>query len=68
MPDTQKREEWTVVDTQSPKIKEAALRALSNDMLKKLEQKVKEGIVSSGMGFWERIMMKVIDNVQVSVR
>ena len=69
MVDAPKREEWTVVDTQSPKIKEDALREMSNDVLKKLEQKIKEGIIrSNSMGFWEKIMIKVIDNIQISIK
>ncbi len=57
------------MDTISPKVKEDALKAFTDEALLKLEQKVKEGMASDGkMTFWERIMAKVIDNIQVTVR
>jgi len=65
----QVRADWKTVDTLSPKIKEQDLQAYSNEILQKLEEKVKKGIThKENMGFWERLMMKIIDNVQINVK
>lgn len=57
------------MDTVSPRVKQEALEMLAEESLQKIEQKVKESVDNGGkMGFWERIMAKVIDNLQVTIR
>ncbi len=65
----QSEAEWEIIDTISPKVKEEALKAYTEAALQKLEQKVKEGMAYEGkMTFWERIMVKIIDNIQITVK
>jgi len=65
----QAQKDWQIMDTISPQIKDQALKAYTEEALQKLEQKVKEGLANDGkMSFWERIMVKVIDNIQISVK
>jgi len=65
----QRQSEWGIIDTISPKVKEEALKALAEEALQKIEQKVKESVNNeSKMGFWERITAKIIDNLQVTIR
>eukprot|EP00826_Nyctotherus_ovalis_P003732 TRINITY_DN10768_c0_g3_i1.p1 TRINITY_DN10768_c0_g3~~TRINITY_DN10768_c0_g3_i1.p1 ORF type:complete len:187 (+),score=50.98 TRINITY_DN10768_c0_g3_i1:183-743(+) len=65
----QRQDEWEIMDTVSPRAKQEALEVLAEESLQKIEQKVKESADNGGkMGFWERIMAKVIDNLQVTIR
>ena len=65
----QSQSDWEVIDTISPRVKEEVLKAFTDEAMQKLEQKIKEGMVSDGkMTFWERIIAKVIDNIQVTIK
>ena len=65
----QPRSNWEIIDTISPKVKEEALQRFTEDARQKLEQKIKEGLANEGkMGFWERIMMKIVDNIQIAIK
>ena len=65
----QSRENWEILDTISSRVKEEVLQAFTEDAMQKLEQMVKEGLANEGkMSFWERIMVKVIDNIQITIK
>ena len=65
----QAQSDWEIIDTISPKVKDEAIKQFTEAAIQKLEQKVKEGMAYEGkMTFWERMMIKGIDNVQITIK
>ena len=58
-----RQEEWEIIDNISAPVKTQILEEYTAEIIKNLEEKDKKE-----KGYWEKLISKIVDNIQISIK